>query len=104
MYAIIATGGKQYKVSQGDVIDVESLTGEAGQKIEFNDVLAMGEGESLEVGAPKVDGAKVEGEIVKHFRGDKLIAFKMKRRKGFRKKIGHRQEITKVRILSIAGK
>lgn len=103
MYAIIATGGKQYKVSQGDVIDVESLDGEAGQKVEFTEVLAMGEGEGLTVGAPRVAGAKVEGEIVKHFRGEKLIAFKMKRRKGFHKKIGHRQEITRVKISSIAG-
>ncbi len=103
MYAIIATGGKQYKVSQGDVIDVESIGGEAGQVVEFTDVLAVGEGESLTVGAPCVSGAKVEAEIVKHFRGVKVIAFKMKRRKGFRKKIGHRQELTRIKISAIAG-
>lgn len=102
MYAVIATGGKQFKVQEKDVVTVERIEGEAGKKITFDDVLAKGEGADLQVGTPKIDGAKVEAEIVEQFRGPKLIAFKMKRRKGSRKRKGHRQELTKVRILSIA--
>ncbi len=102
MYAVIATGGKQFKVQEKDVITVELLAGNAGDKVVFDKVLAKGEGADVQVGTPTVDGAKVEAEILEHFRGPKLIAFKMKRRKGYRKRKGHRQELTKVRILSIA--
>lgn len=102
MYAVIATGGKQLKVREQDVVAIERLEGETGAKIVFSEVLALGEGDSVTFGAPVVEGAKVEAEIIEQFRGPKLIAFKMKRRKGNRKKKGHRQELTKVRILSIA--
>lgn len=102
MYAVIAAGGKQFKVQEKDIVAVEKLAGEVGSKVTFTDVFAMGEGADLKVGTPKLDGAKVEAEIVEQFRGPKLIAFKMKRRKGNRKRKGHRQELTKVRILTIA--
>ena len=102
MYAVIATGGKQFKVQDKDVVAVERLAGEIGTKVTFSQVLAMGEGAEIKVGTPVIEGAKVEAEIIDQFRGPKLIAFKMKRRKGYRKRKGHRQELTKVRILSIA--
>ena len=102
MYAVIAAGGKQLKVQKDDVLAVERVPGDTGSKIEFKEVLAIGEGADLKVGAPLVEGAKVEAEIVEQFRGPKLIAFKMKRRKGCRKRKGHRQELTQVKILSIA--
>ena len=102
MYAIIKTGGKQYKVKNDDIVDIEKLEGETGSKLTFSEVLAVGEeGESLKVGTPLLDGAKVEAEIVKQYRGPKLIAFKMKKRKGYRRKVGHRQNLTKVRISGI---
>lgn len=102
MYAVIATGGKQLKVQEKEVVAIERLEGQAGDKISFTEVLALGEGTDLKLGSPLVSGAKVEAEIVEHVRGPKLIAFKMKRRKGYRKRKGHRQELTKVRILSIS--
>lgn len=100
MYAIISTGGKQLTVRNEEVVAVERLAGEVGSKIKFDKVLAIGEGAGLKVGA-EAAGAVVEAEIVEHFRGPKLIAFKMKRRKGYRLRKGHRQELTKVKILSV---
>ncbi len=101
MYAIISTGGKQLKVTNDEVVAVERIAGNAGDKVVFDQVLALGEGASLNVGTPTVAGAKVEAEIVEHFRGPKLIAFKIKRRKGYRLRKGHRQELTRVKILSV---
>jgi large subunit ribosomal protein L21 len=101
MYAVIATGGKQYKVQQDDVIDIERLEGEVGSKVTFDEILAVAEDGKLETGSPKMDGASVEGEIIDQFRGKKLTVFKFKRRKGYQKKQGHRQELTKVRIAAI---
>ena len=101
MYAIISTGGKQLKVTNDEVVAVERIAGNAGDKVVFDQVLAVGEGASLNVGTPTVAGAKVEAEIVEHFRGPKLIAFKIKRRKGYRRRKGHRQELTRVKILSV---
>ena len=101
MYAVIVTGGKQYRVMPEEVIDIESLKGEIGDKIEFSKVLAIGEGKEIKVGSPVVAGAKVAAEIVEHFRGEKVVAFKMKKRKGYRRKVGHRQNLTKVRISGI---
>ncbi len=102
MYAVIATGGKQYRVKAEDVIDIERLEEkEAGKAIEFDKVLAVGEGEDVKLGNPYVEGAKVEAEIVEEFRGKKVIAFKMKKRKGYRKTIGHRQDLVKVKIVKI---
>ena len=102
MYAVIATGGKQFKVQEQDIVTMERLEGDAGAKVSFTEVLAVGEGANLKMGSPLVEGAKVEGEIVEQLRGPKLIAFKMKRRKGYRRRKGHRQELTKVKITSIA--
>jgi len=101
MRAIIATGGKQYCVQTGDVIDIELIEGEAGAKVAFSEVLAVGEGSEIKVGNPNVSGASVEGEVVERFRGKKLIAFKYKRRKGYRRKVGHRQNLVKVKISAI---
>ncbi|MBR2441280.1 MAG: 50S ribosomal protein L21 [Lentisphaeria bacterium] len=100
MYAIISTGGKQLTVRSEEIVAMERLAGEVGSKITFDKVLAIGEGAGLKVGAEAAD-AKVEAEIVEHFRGPKLIAFKMKRRKGYRRRKGHRQELTRVKILSV---
>ncbi|MCP3967729.1 MAG: 50S ribosomal protein L21 [Lentisphaerae bacterium] len=102
MYAIVKTGGKQYKVKPDDVVEIERIEGEAGSKIVFEEVLAVGEeNDSLNIGTPIVEGAKVEAEIVEQFRGPKLIAFKMKKRKGYRRKKGHRQELTRVKIAAV---
>lgn len=101
MYAIMATGGKQYTVRQDDILDIEKLDGEVGAKVVFDEVLAVGEGDDLKLGSPKVEDATVEAEIIDQFRGKKLIAFKMKRRKGYRRKKGHRQSLTKVKISAI---
>jgi large subunit ribosomal protein L21 len=101
MYAIIRTGGKQYKVSVGDVIEVERLPQEEGSEISFEDVLMVGSDDQFSVGQPVLDKTKVVGEIVDQFRGKKIIVFKHKRRKDYRKKMGHRQELSRVRIKDI---
>jgi large subunit ribosomal protein L21 len=103
MYAVIKTGGKQYRVAANDVLTIERLEGEAGGKIEFTEVLMVGAGESFKVGAPLVAGAKVVAELVEQTRGPKLIAFKKRRRKNSRRKKGHRQDLTTVRITDIIG-
>ncbi len=101
MYAVIKTGGKQYRVAENDVLEVEKLDGEAGTTIEFTEVLMVGEGEDVKVGKPMIAGAKVTAELVGQTRGPKLIAFKKRRRKNSRRKKGHRQDLTKVRITGI---
>jgi len=103
MYAVIRTGGKQYRVAKDDVITIERLEGDSGANLEFTDVLMVGEGESVKYGAPLVSGAKVTAELVEQTRGPKVIAFKKRRRKNSRRKHGHRQDLTKVRITSIVG-
>ncbi len=103
MYAVIKTGGKQYRVAEDEIITIEKLDGEAGAAVEFGEVLMVGEGTSVKVGAPLVSGAKVTGELVEQTRGPKVIAFKKRRRKNSRRKRGHRQDLTKVRITSIVG-
>ena len=100
MYAIIATGGKQYKVAEGDVIKVEKLGVEAGETYTFDQVLVIG-GDDLKVGAPTVDGASVEASVVKEGRGKKVIVYKYKRKTGYHKKNGHRQAFTQVKIEKI---
>jgi large subunit ribosomal protein L21 len=102
MYAVIKTGGKQYRVAPDDVLTVEKIEGEAGGKIEFGEVLMIG-GETPKFGAPLISGAKVMAELVEQTRGPKLIAFKKRRRKNSRRKRGHRQDLTTVRITSIVG-
>ncbi|HWA89236.1 MAG TPA: 50S ribosomal protein L21 [Rhizomicrobium sp.] len=100
MFAVIRTGGKQYKVANGDVIDIESIIGDAGGTVTFNEVLMLG-GDSPKSGAPLVSGASVLAEIVEHGRHPKVVAFKKKRRKNTHRKRGHRQHFTKVKITEI---
>ena len=101
MYAVLKTGGKQYKVSENDVIIVERLTGESGAKINLDEVLMIGEGENTTVGTPIIEGALVAAEVLEHKRGDKITVFKKKRRKNYRRTMGHRQELTVLRITDI---
>ncbi len=101
MYAIIETGGKQYRVANGDAFRVEKLEGEIGTSIEFEKVLVVSDGKKVDVGAPYVNGAKVVAEIMEHGKGDKVIIFKYKAKKDYRKKQGHRQPYTLVQITSI---
>ena len=101
MYAILETGGKQYKVSEGDVIYVEKLGVEDGASVTFDKVLAVGEGADLKVGAPYVEGATVAGTAEKTGKQKKIIVYKMKPKKGYRRKQGHRQPYTKVTIGAI---
>lgn len=101
MFAVIKTGGKQYKVAANDLVRVEKLAGEAGDAITFENVLMVGAGADVTLGAPLVDGALVAGEVVEQFRDKKVIVFKKKRRQGYRRKNGHRQELTLVRITEI---
>jgi large subunit ribosomal protein L21 len=103
MYAVIKTGGKQYRVAKDDVITIEKVAGDAGAKVEFTEVLMVAGSGEPKVGAPLVSGAKVVGELVEQTRGPKVIAFKKRRRKNSRRKIGHRQDLTTVRITSIVG-
>jgi large subunit ribosomal protein L21 len=98
-YAIVKTGGKQYLVKKGDVLQVESLEAEAGGRMELATVLAISDGNALKIGTPVVEGAKVAVEVVKHMRGPKVVSFKKKRRKGYSKKIGHRQAITVLKVV-----
>ena len=100
MSAIIATGGKQYKVSEGDIITIEKLGVEAGEKVTFDQVLVVG-GDDLKVGDPTVNGASVEASVVKEGRGKKVIVYKYKRKTGYHKKNGHRQAVTQVKIEKI---
>lgn len=101
MYAIIETGGKQYKVSEGDVIFVEKLSNEVGTEINFDKVLAVSKNDKLSLGNPIVDGAKVAGKILSHGKDKKVIIFKYFPKKGYSKKQGHRQPHTKVQIEKI---
>ena len=98
MYAVIRTGGKQYRVTPGDVLDIERLPGDPGAAITFAEVLAT----DGRIGAPLVSGASVAAEIVSQFRADKVVAFKKKRRKNTHRKRGHRQQLTRIRIDSIS--
>jgi large subunit ribosomal protein L21 len=100
-YAVIKTGGKQYRVKAGDVINVEKLAGEAGDTITLDEVLMLG-GDDVKVGAPLIDGAKVEAEIVEQGRGKKIIVFKKRRRQNYRRKKGHRQDLTTLKINKIS--
>ena len=102
MYAVIKTGGKQHRVSEGDVLKVEKLEGRKGDTVVFEEVLLVTKEDQTRVGTPVVQGAKAVGEIVHQGKGPKIIIFKKKRRKGFLKKTGHRQPLTEVRIKEIS--
>ncbi|WP_257264672.1 50S ribosomal protein L21 [Endozoicomonas sp. ONNA2] len=103
MYAVIRTGGKQYRVTEGEILKVEKLSSAAGESLEINDVLLIANGEELKVGAPVIEGAKVTAEVVSHGRGPKIKIIKFKRRKHHRKQMGHRQWFTELKITGIAG-
>ena len=101
MYAIIETGGKQYRVEKGTVIDVELLDANAGDQVEFRNVLFVHNGSTVKVGSPHVAKSAVKGELVAEVRGPKVVAFKYKKRKGIRSKTGHRQDYARVKITEI---
>jgi large subunit ribosomal protein L21 len=101
VYAIIESGGKQYRVEPGMIVALERLPGEAGSQVQFERVLLVADGERVEVGHPTVAGARVVSEILAQFRGEKIDVFKFKKRKKYRRKTGHRQELTRVRIAEI---
>ena len=102
MYAVIRTGGKQYRVAQGETLKIETIPGDVGAAIVLDKVLAVGNGDSLNVGKPLVSGASVKATIVSHGRHDKVKIFKMKRRKHYQKHQGHRQNYTEIRIDGIS--
>ena len=101
MYAVLETGSKQYRVAAGDTVEIERLAVDAGKPVTFDRVLLVNNDGKLSVGAPTVNGASVLADVVEHKRGEKVLTFKMKRRKGYHKTIGHRQELTVVKIKEI---
>ncbi len=101
MYAVVRTGGKQYRVQEGDLLEVELLDAPPGAAVTLDDVLLVVDGERAHVGRPRVEGATVTARVVRHFRGPKIVVFKYKRRKNYRRKQGHRQELTLLRIEGI---
>ena len=102
MYAVIKTGGKQYRVAQGDKLRVEKLAGNVGDAITLGEVLLVGSGDSIKIGKPILGGAKVEANIIAQDRGEKIIIFKFRRRKNYRRKTGHRQPFTALELTGIA--
>jgi large subunit ribosomal protein L21 len=103
MYAVIKTGGKQYKVATGEKLKVETLDAEVGAKVSFDEVLMIADGDTQKFGAPLVSGGKVTAEVLKHGRGDKIRIIKHRRRKNYHKEQGHRQNYTEVKIMEIVG-
>lgn len=101
MYAVLQTGGKQYRVAAGDVLEIERVEAEPGSSHVFDEVLLVNNEGRISVGTPTVAGAKVLADVVEHIRGDKKIAFKFKRRKGYHRTVGHRQELTVVKVKEI---
>jgi large subunit ribosomal protein L21 len=101
MYAVIATGGKQYRVAEGDVVRIEKLTAEPGATVEFDKVLLVGQGADVKVGTPLLAGSKVSGVVAKHGKGDKKVIVKFRRRKHYKRQGTHRQFFTDVRITGI---
>ena len=104
MYAVIKTGGKQFKVAEGDVLKVEKLTADVGKTLNLNSVLTLVDGDKVTIGTPMITGASIDATIVSHGKGDKVRIFKMNRRKGYRKSQGHRQIFTEIKIDKIAVK
>ena len=101
MYAIIWTGGKQYRVQEGDVINIEKLNGQPGDMVTFEEVLAVGSEDGIKIGTPVLQGAKVDAKVLGHGKGKKIIVYKYKAKKGYRRKQGHRQPFTRVEISKI---
>ena len=102
MYAVIKTGGKQYRVAAGEKLKVEKLAGDVGSAVTIDEVLMLADGDNITIGAPLVKGASVKATVVSHGRGDKVMIFKMRRRKHYRKTQGHRQNYTEIRIDGIS--
>lgn len=102
MYAIIKTGGKQFRVSEGDTLSVEKLDAEQGTTVTLDQVLLLGGGGATQIGQPFIDGASVEAQVTRHYRAKKIVVFKKKRRSGYHKKQGHRQTYTELKITRIA--
>ena len=102
MYAVVKTGGKQYKVAKDDIIEVEKLDGAAGDKVQFDTVFMIGTGDAVKIGTPLVTGCNVSAEIVRQKKGDKIIVFKKRRRQNYRRTRGHRQDLTVLRILKVS--
>ena len=103
MYAVISTGGKQYRVSEGSVLRVEKLEAEAGANVEFDQVLLVGQGDSVKIGAPFLSGGKVTGTVQSHGKGDKKVIVKFRRRKHYLRQGTHRQHFTEVKVTGIVG-
>jgi large subunit ribosomal protein L21 len=103
MHAVFRTGGKQFRAQPGERLKVPSLVADTGATVTFDDVLLLSDGEDVKVGRPTVDGAAVKAEVLRHGRGKKVIIFKRKRRKGYRKKQGHRQNFTEIQVGEILG-
>ncbi len=101
-FAVIKTGGKQYKVSEGDVLSVEKIEAEEGKSIAFDEVMLVAEGDRVEIGTPQIEKAKVTAKVVAQEKADKVVVFKYKPKKNYRKKTGHRQKLTKVQIEKIS--
>jgi large subunit ribosomal protein L21 len=104
MYAVIKTGGKQYRVSAGDKLKVEKLAGDVGSDVTIDQVLMLADGDNVTIGAPVIAGASVQAKVLSHGRGDKVMIFKFRRRKHYRKTQGHRQDYTEIQIGDIASK
>jgi len=100
-YAVVQTGGKQYRVKPNDTLKVDRLPVEPGKQTDLEPVLAVSDGKTLTIGTPVIAGAKITVDVVSHVRGPKLVSFKQKRRKGYHRKIGHRQDLTVVKVLSV---
>lgn len=103
MYAIIETGGKQYRVSEGDVIEVERCQAQAGETVTLDRVLLLADGTDIQIGTPYIEGARVLGEVIENGKGKKIVVFKYKAKKNYHKKQGHRQPYTKIKIASLTG-
>ena len=101
MYAVIQTGGKQYRVAEGETLRVEKLTANTGDKLSFSPLLFADDGGNVQIGRPNISGIKVEAEVLEEGRGKKIVIFKYKRRKSYRRKTGHRQPFTALKIVSI---
>lgn len=103
MYAVIESGGKQHRVEPGEIVRLEKLAVDKGGTVDFEKVMLVGEGENIRIGTPYLEGGKVRAEVVGHGRGDKVTIIKMRRRKNYRRKVGHRQPYTEVKITDISG-
>ncbi len=102
MYAVIKSGGKQHRVSEGDVVAIEKINGSKGDKVLFDEILMVAKNGEVKLGTPFIEGAKVIGQIIEQGKSHKITVFKMKRRKGFHKKTGHRQKLTRMKIMEIS--